>query len=102
MVRLATDDVGKQPWNPYGTWYNADHIFGHGLPAVSNCTEDESAPERLLISTGSLAGTHLIDVNLDLKTDRELYQTSQKLFALILSFGQGNITSIRTCSLKKD
>lgn len=36
-----------------------------------------------------LAGTHLIDVNLDLKTDRELYQTSQKLFALILSFGQG-------------
>ncbi|KAI9729997.1 MAG: translocon subunit [Cirrosporium novae-zelandiae] len=35
-----------------------------------------------------LAGTHLIDVNLDLKTDRELYQTAQKLFAIILSLGQ--------------
>lgn len=35
-----------------------------------------------------LAGTHLIDVNLDLKTDRELYQTAQKLLAVILSFGQ--------------
>lgn len=46
----------------------------------------------MLISTDSLAGTHLIDVNLDLKTDRELYQTAQKLFALILSFGQGVLT----------
>lgn len=35
-----------------------------------------------------LSGTHLIDVNLDLKSDRELYQTAQKLLALILSFGQ--------------
>jgi len=25
-----------------------------------------------------LAGTHLIDVNLDMKSDRELYQTAQK------------------------
>lgn len=25
-----------------------------------------------------LAGTHLIDVNLDMKADRELYQTAQK------------------------
>jgi protein transport protein SEC61 subunit alpha len=25
------------------------------------------------------AGTHLIDVNLDLKADRELYQTAQKV-----------------------
>ena len=30
----------------------------------------------------------MIDVNLDLKTDRELYQTAQKLFAIIISFGQ--------------
>lgn len=30
----------------------------------------------------------MIDVNLDLKADRELYQTAQKLFAIILSFGQ--------------
>ncbi|KAK5000257.1 translocon subunit [Elasticomyces elasticus] len=35
-----------------------------------------------------LAGTHLIDVNLDLKADRELYQTAQKLLAVIMAFGQ--------------
>lgn len=29
-----------------------------------------------------LAGTHLIDVNLDLKADRELYQTAQKCSSL--------------------
>ncbi|RAL67472.1 hypothetical protein DID88_008227 [Monilinia fructigena] len=38
-----------------------------------------------------LAGTHLIDVNLDLKADRELYQTAQKLFAIILSMGQATV-----------
>lgn len=36
-----------------------------------------------IISSGMvfqlLAGTHLIDVNLDLKSDRELYQTAQKV-----------------------
>ena len=32
-----------------------------------------------------LAGTHMIDVNLDLKSDRELYQTAQKLLAFIMS-----------------
>lgn len=31
-----------------------------------------------------LAGTHLIDVNLDLKTDRELYQTAQKRTCLAM------------------
>lgn len=35
-----------------------------------------------IISSGMvfqlLAGTHMIDVNLDLKSDRELYQTAQK------------------------
>lgn len=44
-----------------------------------------------IISSGMvfqlLAGTHLVDVNLDLKSDRELYQTAQKLLAIILSFG---------------
>ncbi|KAL8939764.1 MAG: hypothetical protein Q9216_003178 [Gyalolechia sp. 2 TL-2023] len=48
-----------------------------------------------IISSGMvfqlLAGTHLIDVNLDLKTDRELYQTAQKLFAIIISFGQAMV-----------
>ncbi|KAF3925864.1 hypothetical protein ABW20_dc0103983 [Dactylellina cionopaga] len=38
-----------------------------------------------------LAGTHMIDVNLDLKSDRELYQTAQKLFAIILSLGQATV-----------
>ena len=45
-----------------------------------------------IISSGMvfqlLAGTHLIDVNLDLKSDRELYQTAQKLLAILISFGQ--------------
>jgi len=44
-----------------------------------------------IISSGMvfqlLAGTHLIDVNLELKTDRELYQTAQKLVAFIMSAG---------------
>src|ERR1700709_1029511 len=48
-----------------------------------------------IISSGMvfqlLAGTHLIDVNLDLKSDRELYQTAQKLFAVILSMGQATV-----------
>lgn len=48
-----------------------------------------------IISSGMvfqlLAGTHLIDVNLDLKSDRELYQTAQKLFAIILSMGQATV-----------
>ncbi|BFZ61172.1 translocon subunit [Saitoella coloradoensis] len=38
-----------------------------------------------------LAGSHMIDVNLDLKSDRELYQTAQKLFAIIISFGQATV-----------
>ncbi|KAI5848162.1 SecY subunit domain-containing protein [Tricharina praecox] len=48
-----------------------------------------------IISSGMifqlLAGTHMIDVNLDLKSDRELYQTAQKLFAIILSLGQATV-----------
>lgn len=35
-----------------------------------------------------LAGSQLIDVNLDLKSDRELFQTLQKVLALIISIGQ--------------
>ncbi|OLL25448.1 Protein transport protein SEC61 subunit alpha [Neolecta irregularis DAH-3] len=38
-----------------------------------------------------LAGSHMIDVNLDLKSDRELYQSAQKLFAMILSIGQATV-----------
>ncbi|KAK7954178.1 translocon subunit [Apiospora saccharicola] len=48
-----------------------------------------------IISSGMvfqlLAGTHMIDVNLDLKSDRELYQTAQKLFAFILSAGTATV-----------
>lgn len=32
----------------------------------------------MLTSSQLLGGTHIIDVNLDLKSDRELYQTAQK------------------------
>ncbi|KAF2666307.1 Sec61 alpha subunit [Microthyrium microscopicum] len=35
-----------------------------------------------------LAGTHMLDIDMNLKTDRELYQTAQKLLAIIMSFGQ--------------
>ena len=38
-----------------------------------------------------LGGTHLIDVNLEVKSDRELYQTAQKLLAIILSLGQATV-----------
>ncbi|KAI9719018.1 MAG: translocon subunit [Chrysothrix sp. TS-e1954] len=34
-----------------------------------------------------LAGTQLIDVNLDLSADRQMFQTAQKLLAIIMSFG---------------
>ena len=48
-----------------------------------------------IISSGMvfqlLAGTHMIDVNLDLKSDRELYQTAQKLFAFVLSAGTATV-----------
>ncbi|KAK9485896.1 SecY subunit domain-containing protein [Lipomyces starkeyi] len=48
-----------------------------------------------IISSGMvfqlLGGTHIIDVNLDLKSDRELYQTAQKLLAIILSMGQATV-----------
>ncbi|KAG5437183.1 hypothetical protein PCANB_001160 [Pneumocystis canis] len=38
-----------------------------------------------------LAGSQLIDVNLDLKSDRELFQTAQKLLALVISLGQAAV-----------
>ncbi|KAF1811905.1 transporter SEC61 subunit alpha [Eremomyces bilateralis CBS 781.70] len=45
-----------------------------------------------IISSGMvfqlLAGTHMLDIDMNLKTDRELYQTAQKLLALIISVGQ--------------
>ncbi|KAK9353699.1 SecY subunit domain-containing protein [Lipomyces doorenjongii] len=48
-----------------------------------------------IISSGMvfqlLGGTHIIDVNLELKSDRELYQTAQKLLAIILSVGQATV-----------
>lgn len=35
-----------------------------------------------------LAGTHLLEIDMNLKSDRELYQTAQKLLAIFMSFGQ--------------
>ena len=51
----------------------------HVLPNHSNMANTD--PKMMQ------AGTHMIDVNLDLKSDRELYQSAQKLFAVILSIG---------------
>ncbi|CAN6671405.1 protein transport protein Sec61p [Trichomonascus vanleenenianus] len=38
-----------------------------------------------------LGGTHLIEVNMEDKGDRELYQTAQKLLAIILALGQATV-----------
>lgn len=35
-----------------------------------------------------LAGTHFLDIDMGSKSDRELYQTAQKLLAILLSLGQ--------------
>ena len=52
-----------------------------------------------IISSGMvfqlLAGTHLIDVNLDLKSDRELYQTAQKCLPPLPQFQP--VMSLTTC-----
>jgi protein transport protein SEC61 subunit alpha len=38
-----------------------------------------------------LASAHILDIDMNLKNDRRLYQTAQKLLALLLSFGQACI-----------
>lgn len=38
-----------------------------------------------------LGGTHLIEINMDVKSDRELLQTAQKMLAIILSLGQATV-----------
>lgn len=38
-----------------------------------------------------LQGTQLIDVNMESKQDRELFQTAQKLLAILLSIGQATV-----------
>ncbi|ODV98536.1 hypothetical protein PACTADRAFT_31925 [Pachysolen tannophilus NRRL Y-2460] len=38
-----------------------------------------------------LQGTQLIEVNMDSKQDREQFQIAQKIFAIILSFGQSTV-----------
>ncbi|KAH3685587.1 hypothetical protein WICPIJ_003449 [Wickerhamomyces pijperi] len=38
-----------------------------------------------------LQGTQLIEVNMESKSDREAYQTAQKLFAILLSIGQATV-----------
>jgi protein transport protein SEC61 subunit alpha len=35
-----------------------------------------------------LVGTKIVDVNMQSKEDRELYQASQKLFGLLITFGE--------------
>ncbi|KAL8794902.1 MAG: hypothetical protein Q9195_002614 [Heterodermia aff. obscurata] len=71
---------------------NSDPLYWLRMMLASNRGTLMELGTTPIISSGMvfqlLAGTHLIDVNLDLKTDRELYQTAQKLFAIIISFGQ--------------
>lgn len=38
-----------------------------------------------------LSGTKLISVNMENKADRQLFQTAQKLFAVLLAFGQATV-----------
>ncbi|CAF9904806.1 translocon subunit [Imshaugia aleurites] len=74
---------------------NSDPLYWLRMMLASNRGTLMELGITPIISSGMvfqlLAGTHLIDVNLDLKTDRELYQTSQKLFALVQSFGQAMV-----------
>jgi len=48
---------------------------------VRSIKRERGAQGRYTDNKKLLAGTHLIDVNLDLKSDRELYQTAQKVCA---------------------
>lgn len=38
-----------------------------------------------------LVGTHILEVNMESKSDRELFQTAQKLLAIIISLGQATV-----------
>ncbi|KAK4697311.1 protein transport protein SEC61 subunit alpha, partial [Lecanoromycetidae sp. Uapishka_2] len=93
LPEVSAPETGKTPFNqklmasssnPYYLEYSQADIRQSGLLGITP-----------IISSGMvfqlLAGTHLIDVNLDLKSDRELYQTAQKLFAIILSLGQAMV-----------
>ncbi|KAJ2965341.1 hypothetical protein NQ176_g10664 [Zarea fungicola] len=74
---------------------NSDPLYWLRMVMASNRGTLMELGITPIISSGMvfqlLAGTHIIDVNLDLKSDRELYQTAQKLFAFILSAGTATV-----------
>ncbi|UNI19600.1 translocon subunit [Purpureocillium takamizusanense] len=74
---------------------NSDPLYWLRMVIASNRGTLMELGITPIISSGMvfqlLAGTHMIDVNLDLKSDRELYQTAQKLFAFILSAGTATV-----------
>ncbi|GKT84537.1 protein transport protein SEC61 subunit alpha [Colletotrichum tofieldiae] len=74
---------------------NSDPLYWLRMVMASNRGTLMELGITPIISSGMvfqlLAGTHMIDVNLDLKSDRELYQTAQKLFAFILSAGTATV-----------
>ena len=74
---------------------NSDPLYWLRMVMASNRGTLMELGITPIISSGMvfqlLAGTHMIEVNLDLKSDRELYQTAQKLFAFILSAGTATV-----------
>lgn len=38
-----------------------------------------------------LVGTHILEINMDSKSDRELFQTAQKLLSIVISLGQATV-----------
>lgn len=74
---------------------NSDPLYWLRMVIASNRGTLMELGITPIISSGMvfqlLAGTHMIDVNLDLKSDRELYQTAQKLLAFILSAGTATV-----------
>jgi protein transport protein SEC61 subunit alpha len=74
---------------------NSDPLYWLRMVMASNRGTLMELGITPIISAGMvfqlLAGTNMIDVNLELKSDRELYQTAQKLFAFILAAGTGTV-----------
>ncbi|KAG7142091.1 Protein transport protein SEC61 subunit alpha like [Verticillium longisporum] len=74
---------------------NSDPLYWLRMVMASNRGTLMELGITPIISSGMvfqlLAGTHMIDVNLDLKSDRELYQTAQKLLAFVLSAGTATV-----------
>ena len=95
MLTLCSLVMSQMPLYGIVSSDSSDPIYWLRMMMASNRGTLMELGITPIISSGMvfqlLAGTHLIDVNLDLKSDRELYQTAQKLFAVILSMGQATV-----------